>query len=312
MAASAWQFLLSQPASTLSEQVRELSPEQIRNLLHALSDGLVDIASVPTSTSAASSQASAPTGPPAFLPHPGQQLPAFGGGTWTFTPASSPPAEASACAGVDPAGSQTSPPAQPEVPAQKPAPQVKAMPRQHAQPGADAPLDQMWGPPPAQGYAPSPAQMPASWSNASPSTPAPPAPHPQARPQTSPKGTGKFGQTYSQPAEPAKGAGKPAGKPRGAQWLLELSVPATEFGEVRPPYATLAASDCLHTQVFWSSSARPFYVDEHRVVKCAVQCQKPACPLGGMPCDKPFWAGSILSEDSHRTHLCSHCKAGRD
>eukprot|EP00439_Symbiodinium_sp_Y106_P006157 s8802_g1.t1 len=64
MAASAWQFLLSQPASTLSEQVRELSPEQIRNLLHALSDGLVDIASVPTSTSAASSQASAPTGPP--------------------------------------------------------------------------------------------------------------------------------------------------------------------------------------------------------------------------------------------------------
>ena len=93
MAASAWQFLLSQPASALSEQVRELSPEQIRNLLHALSDGLVDIASVPTSTSAASSQASAPTGPPAFLPHPGQQLPAFGGGTWTFTPASSPPAE---------------------------------------------------------------------------------------------------------------------------------------------------------------------------------------------------------------------------
>ena len=66
MAASAWQFLLSQPASTLSEQVRELSPEQIRNLLHALSDGLVDIASVPTSTSAASSQASAPTGPPAL------------------------------------------------------------------------------------------------------------------------------------------------------------------------------------------------------------------------------------------------------
>ena len=93
---------------------------------------------------------------------------------------------------------------------------------------------------------------------------------------------------------------------------VELSVPATEFGEVRPPYATLAASDCLHTQVFWSSSARPFYVDEHRVVKCAVRCQKPACPLGGMPCDKPFWAGSILSEDSHRTHLCSHCKAGRD
>ena len=312
MAASAWQFLLSQPASALSEQVRELSPEQIRNLLRALSDGLVDIASVPTSSSAASSQAAAPTGPSAFLPHAGQQLPAFGGGTWTFTPASSPPAEASACAGVDPAGSQTRPPAQPEVPAQKPAPQVKAMPRQHAQPGADAPLDQMWGPPPAQGYAPSPAQMPASWSNASPSTPAPPAPHPQARPQPSPNGTGKFGQTYSQPAEPAKGAGKPAGKPRGSQWLLDLSVPATEFGEVRPQYATLAASDCLHTQVFWSSSARPFYVDEHRVVKCAVRCQKPACPLGGMPCAKPFWAGSILSEDSHRTHLCSHCKAGRD
>ena len=312
MAASAWQFLLSQPASTLSEQVRELSPEQIRNLLHALSDGLVDIASVPTSTSAASSQASAPTGPPAFLPHPGQQLPAFGGGTWTFTPASSPPAEASACAGVDPAGSQISPPAQPEVPAQKPAPQVKAMPRQHAQPGADAPLDQMWGPPPAQGYAPSPAQMPASWSNASPSTPAPPAPHPQARPQPSPKGTGKFGQTYSQPAEPAKGAGKPAGKPRGSQWLLDIGVPATEFGEHRPQFATLAASDCLHTQVYWSTSARPFYIDEHRVVKCAVQCQKPACPLGGMPCDKPFWAGARLSEDCHRTHLCSHCKAGRD
>ena len=69
----------------------------------------------PTSSSAASSQAAAPTGPSAFLPHAGQQLPAFGGGTWTFTPASSPPAEASACAGVDPAGSQTSPPAQPEV-----------------------------------------------------------------------------------------------------------------------------------------------------------------------------------------------------
>ena len=128
----------------------------------------------------------------------------------------------------------------------------------------------------------------------------------------SPKGTGKFGQTYSQPAEPAKGAGKPAGKPRGSQWLLDLSVPATEFGEVRPQYATLAASDCLHTQVFWSSSARPFYIDEHRVVKCAVQCQKPACPLGGMPCDKPFWAGTRLSEDCHSTHLCSHCKAGRD
>ena len=60
------------------------------------------------SSSAASSQAAALTGPSAFLPHPGQQLPAFGGGTWTFTPASSPPAEASACASIDLAGSQTS------------------------------------------------------------------------------------------------------------------------------------------------------------------------------------------------------------
>ena len=107
------------------------------------------------------------------------------------------------------------------------------------------------------------------------------------------------------PASPPASLGAASGSSNSA-------CPPRNSERSAPPYATLAASDCLHTQVFWSSSARPFYVDEHRVVKCAVQCQKPACPLGGMPCDKPFWAGSILSEDSHRTHLCSHCKAGRD
>jgi len=49
-----------------------------------------------------------------------------------------------------------------------PVPEVKRMPRQ--QPGADTPVEHLYGPPPARGYAPSPAQIrpPSSFPHATP------------------------------------------------------------------------------------------------------------------------------------------------
>jgi len=58
MASSAWQFLLQQGDESLRAQVGELSPAQVRRLLRAFADGLVDIASTSGTTSAATSQTS--------------------------------------------------------------------------------------------------------------------------------------------------------------------------------------------------------------------------------------------------------------
>jgi len=65
MAASAWQFLLQQGDEAVRQQVTELSPAQVRRVLHAFADGLVDIASHSGTASAASSQSSQPAPAPA-------------------------------------------------------------------------------------------------------------------------------------------------------------------------------------------------------------------------------------------------------
>ena len=148
------------------------------------------------------------------------------------------------------------------------------------QPGADTPLDHIYGRPPSRGYAPSPAQV-------------------------RPPGKG----SSFPPARNATPMGRPA---PGAQWLLEMQVPAREFDEVRPPYACLHASEQIAAQIFWSTAGRPFYVDSTRRILCAVACERQGCPMGRKPCDKPFKAGTELACDLHSTHLCSHCKAGRD